>query len=56
MRDRDRFWWLVVLVGVACGIASVIVPYHLVTTALTPAENQFVTDVSTDKTSPWMSR
>lgn len=44
MRDRDRFWWLVVLAGVACGIASVIVPYHLVTTALTPAENQFVTD------------
>jgi hypothetical protein len=44
VRDRDRFWWLVVLAGVACGIASVIVPYHLVTTALTPAENQFVTD------------
>lgn len=44
MRDRDRFWWLVVLAGVACGIASVVVPYHLVTTALTPAENQFVTD------------
>ena len=44
MRDRDRWWWLLALAGIACGIAGIVVPYHLVTTELTPAENQFVTD------------
>lgn len=44
MRDRDRWWRLLVLAGIACGIAGIAVPYHLVTNELTPAENQFVTD------------
>ena len=44
MRDRDRWWWLLVLVGVACWVAAVVVPYQFMTTAPTPAENPFVTD------------
>ncbi len=44
MQDRDRWWWLLVLAGIAFGIAGIVVPYHLVTNELTPAENQFVTD------------
>ncbi len=44
MRDRERWWWVLVFVGIACLFAAVVVPYHLVATAPTPAENQFVTD------------
>lgn len=44
MRDGDRFWWLLVLAGVAFWVVAAVVPYHLVQTAPTPAENQFVTN------------
>jgi hypothetical protein len=44
VRDRDRWWWLLVLVGIACWVAAVVVPYQFMATAPTPAENQFVTD------------
>ena len=44
MRDRDRWWWLLVLAGIVCWVASVAVPYQFMTTAPTPAENQFVTN------------
>lgn len=44
MRDRYRWWWLLVLLAVASWVASVVVPYQFMATAPTPANNPFVTD------------
>jgi hypothetical protein len=44
VRDRDRWWWAELMFGLVFCAGGVVVPYFLIKTTPTPAENQFVTD------------